>query len=150
MSLHWLFLHVSTSFPRFYMVLLKPGCVGVWKNDGDHCQRPGQPNHSILCGFYRYRATYWWCRQESGGTQSWEHCRLFDNTWQIILGNCNVKDDLGHCKTVDDHDGPWYTAHVTTKSWAMLGNVGQWYVRKRSCLHFSQKHLRCLGSRLVF
>ena len=31
MFVHLVFLHV---FQRFYVVLLKPGCVGVWKNDG--------------------------------------------------------------------------------------------------------------------
>ena len=75
------------------------------RRSGDHCERPGQSNHSVLCGFHRHRATYWWCRQESGGAQSWEHRHLFDNVWQVSLGNYNVKINLEQCTAVNVGDG---------------------------------------------
>ena len=74
---HLVFLHVFSTFLRGSTETRLRRCVEErWS--GDHCQRPGQPNHSILCRFHRHWATYWWCRQESGGTKSWEHCRLLD------------------------------------------------------------------------
>ena len=54
-------------------------CVEEWWC-GDHCQRSGQPNHSILCGLHRHRATHRRCCQEPGGTQSREHSFLIANT----------------------------------------------------------------------
>ena len=54
-------------------------CVEEWWR-GDHCQRSGQPNHSILCGLHRHRATHRRCCQEPGGTQSREHSFLIANS----------------------------------------------------------------------
>ena len=54
-------------------------CVEEWWR-GDHCQRSGQPNHSILCGLHRHWATHRRCCQEPGGTQSREHSFLIANS----------------------------------------------------------------------
>ena len=61
----------------------------------------------------------------------WQH--LADHSWQL-----QCKRRLG---TLQDCGWSWWAMIHCTCHDQKLGNVGQWYVRKRSCLHFLKNSL---------
>ena len=88
------------------MLLLTPGCVGVWKNDGVEIIANDQGNRTTP-SYVAFKDT----ERLIGDAAKNQVARNPENTAACLttLGRSLLtpaKDDLAHCTTVYDHDGP--------------------------------------------